>query len=60
MFVTKKYTYVEVIPTEHKLYGTVYHLRGVTADGESCLLYTGFFSREVAEAKLGTETEILL
>ena len=60
MFITEKYTYVEVIPTPHELYGTVYNLRGTTNDGESRLFYTKFLNRKYAEAKLGAEIEILL
>lgn len=60
MFLTEKYTYVEVIPTAHNLYGTVYNLRATTTDGEERLFYTKFLNRKAAEAKLGAEIEILL
>lgn len=60
MFITEKYTYTEVIPTEHKLYGTVYNLRAIDTDGESIVIYSKFFNFKDAAAKLGKETEILL
>lgn len=57
---TKKYTYVEVIPTEHKLYGTVYNLRATDTEGNEKIIYSKFFNFKDAWTKLGTETELLV
>lgn len=60
MFLTKKYTYVEVIPTEHEIYGTVYNLRATDTEGNERIIYSKFFNEKDAINKLGAETEVLL